>query len=163
MRIYLGSDHAGFNLKKEVKAYLDQKYQGQDGFSVLDLGVFTDDATDYPDIAREVCEKVLENDGALGILVCGSGIGMSIAANRMSGIRAVLANNEATAELSRQHNNANVLCMGERFTAKDLAMAIVEIFIRTQFTAEERHVRRIGKIDTVMSQDGRCGAEEGQC
>ena len=64
MRIYLGSDHAGFNLKKEVKAYLDQKYQGQDGFSVLDLGVFTDDATDYPDIAREVCEKVLENDVA---------------------------------------------------------------------------------------------------
>ncbi len=163
MRIYLGSDHAGVNLKKEVKAYLDQKFQGQEGSSVLDLGVFADDATDYPDIAREVCEKVLENEGAFGILLCGSGIGMSIAANRMSGIRAVLANNEATAELSRQHNNANVLCMGERFTAKELAMAIVDIFIRTQFTAEERHVRRIGKIDTVMSQDGRCGAEAGQC
>lgn len=163
MQIYLGSDHAGVNLKKDIKTYLDEKYKGQDKYSVLDLGVFTNDATDYPDIAREVCEKVLENEGALGILICGSGVGMSISANRMVGIRAVLANNELTAKLARLHNNVNVLCMGERFTGKDLAMAIVDTFLETQFAAEERHVRRVEKIETVMSRDGRTAPEEGKC
>ena len=163
MQIYLGSDHAGVNLKREIKLYLDEKFKGQDKSSVLDLGVFTNDATDYPDIAREVCEKVLENEGSLGILICGSGVGMSISANRMVGIRAVLANNELTAKLARLHNNANVLCMGERFTGRDLAMAIVDTFLDTQFAAEDRHIRRIGKIDAGMSKDGRTTPEEGKC
>lgn len=163
MQIYLGSDHAGLNLKKEIKLYLDGKFNGVEGSSALDLGVFTNDATDYPDIAREVCEKVLENEGALGILICGSGVGMSISANRVNGIRAVLANNELTAKMAREHNNVNVLCMGERFTGKDLAMAIVDTFLSTKFDTEERHVRRIGKIDTAMSKDGRTTPEEGKC
>lgn len=163
MEIYLGSDHAGVNLKKEIKTYLDEKFKGQENSSVLDLGVFTNDATDYPDIAREVCEKVLENEGAIGILICGSGIGMSISANRMVGIRAVLANNELTAKMARAHNNANVLCMGERMTGKDLAIAIVETFMATEFDTAERHLRRVNKIESVMSKDGRTTPEEGTC
>lgn len=163
MQVYLGSDHAGFNLKKQVKDYLAEKFNGKDGYSVLDLGVFTNDATDYPDIAREVCEKVVENNSAMGILICGSGVGMSISANRLKGIRAVLANNEMTAQLSREHNNANVLCMGERMTAFDVAKGIVNTFLETKFDAEERHVRRIGKIETVGDKNAQVGHEEGRC
>ncbi len=154
MQVYLGSDHAGINLKREIKDYLEQKFQGKDDSSVLDLGVFTNDSTDYPDIAREVCEKVLENKGAMGILICGSGVGMSITANRKNGIRAVLANNEITARMGRAHNNANVLCLGERLTGRDLAEAIVDVFIDTKFDAEERHLRRIEKIEQVMKNTG---------
>jgi ribose 5-phosphate isomerase B len=154
MQVYLGSDHAGINLKRELKDYLEQKFQGKEDFSVLDLGVFTNDSTDYPDIAREVCEKVLENQGALGILICGSGVGMSITANRKNGVRAVLANNEITARMGRAHNNANVLCLGERLTGRDLAKSIVDAFLETKFDAEERHVRRIDKIDKVMKNIG---------
>ncbi len=149
MQIYLGSDHAGFNLKKQIKEHLANQYKGQEGYSILDLGVFTNDATDYPDIAREVCEKVVENEGAMGILICGSGIGMSIAANRLKGIRAVLANNEETAKLARAHNNANVLCMGERLTPYDLAQKITNAFLEGKFDAEERHIRRVGKLETL--------------
>lgn len=153
MQVYLGSDHAGVNLKREIKDYLDQKFKdGEENF-VLDLGVFTNDSTDYPDIAREVCEKVLEHKDALGILICGSGIGMSISANKRNGIRAVLANNELTARMGRAHNDANVLCMGERFTGKELAKAIVDAFLEASFDAEERHVRRVNKMEALM-KDG---------
>jgi ribose 5-phosphate isomerase B len=163
MQVYLGSDHAGFNLKKEVKEYLSAKFKGKEDDKVLDLGVFSNDATDYPDISREVCEKVVENKGAMGILICGSGIGMSISANRIKGIRAVLANNEITARMARAHNDANVLCLGERFTGKDLAMAIVDTFLATAFEAEDRHVRRLDKIETVNTKDARNSADEGKC
>jgi len=88
---------------------------------------------------------------------------MSISANRMNGIRAVLANNELTAKMARAHNNANVLCMGERLTGRDLAVAIVETFLTTKFDAEERHERRVGKIDMITSKDGRTTPEEGRC
>ena len=162
MHIYLGSDHAGLNLKKAIKAYLYEKYQGKEESTVLDLGVFTNDATEYPDIAREVCEKVLENEAAFGILICGSGVGMSISANRMQGIRAVLANNELTVKMARSHNNVNVLCMGERYTGVDLAKSIVDTFISSPFDAEERHLRRIGKIDSVMKTDKNV-KDEGRC
>ena len=149
MQVFLGSDHAGVNLKREIKLYLEQKLQGGEDNFLLDLGVFTNDSTDYPDIAREVSEKVLEHKDALGILICGSGIGMSIVANKQNGIRAVLANNELTAKIGRLHNNANVLCMGERFTGKDLAIAIVDAFLEANFDAEERHVRRVDKIEKI--------------
>lgn len=153
MQIFLGSDHAGVELKRELKDYLTEKFKGKEENFVLDLGVFTNDSTDYPDIAREVCEKVLENKGALGLLICGSGVGMSIAANKRDGIRAVLANNELTARMARQHNDANVLCMGERFTGKELAKSIVDAFLEASFDAEERHVRRVSKIEEVMRGD----------
>jgi ribose 5-phosphate isomerase B len=162
MQIYLGSDHAGVNLKKAMKIYLDEKNKGNEDYSALDLGVFTNDSTDYPDIAREVCEKVLENEGAVGILICGSGVGMSISANRINGIRAVLANNEITAKIARSHNHANVLCMGERFTGVELAKSIVDAFMSTPFDEEERHVRRITKID-AMVKDGKIVAPTSKC
>lgn len=151
MQVFLGSDHAGVELKREIKDYLEQKFKAEEGHSVLDLGVFTNDATDYPDIAREVCEKVLENKEALGILICGSGIGMSIAANKHNGIRAVLAANELTARMGRAHNNANVLCMGGRFTGKDLAKSIVDAFLEASFDDEERHVRRVNKMESLVA------------
>lgn len=163
MNIYLGSDHAGVNLKKEIKTYLDEKFKGQEDHLILDLGVFTNDATDYPDIAREVCEKVVENQSAVGILICGSGIGMSISANRVQGIRAVLANNELTAKMARQHNNANVLCLGERFTGKDLAISLVETFLSQSFDGEERHLRRVDKMDHMTKKDARTAPDQGTC
>lgn len=163
MQVYLGSDHAGFELKKQIKEYLAEKFKGKEDDKVLDLGVFSLDATDYPDIAREVSEKVLENKGARGILICGSGIGMSISANRMKGIRAVLANNELTAKMARAHNDANILCLGERFTGKDMAFAIVDAFLNTSFDADTRHVRRVGKIDNVNTKDARSTQDEGKC
>ncbi len=162
MEIYLGSDHAGLNLKKVLKDYLTEKFQGQEDFKVLDLGVFTNDATDYPDISREVCEKVVENQDSFGVLICGTGVGMSISANRHKGIRAVLANNEETARLARSHNNANVLCLGSSFTADEMAKAILGTFVDTEFDSEERHVRRIGKIEK-QSKDSRGTPDEGRC
>lgn len=162
MQLFLGSDHAGFNLKKILKDYLVEKYKNDEDSKVLDLGVFTNDATDYPDIAREVCEKVIENPESVGILICGSGVGMSISANRHPGIRAVLANNELTAKMSRAHNNANVLCMGERFTGADLAKSIVDAFLSSKFDGEERHARRIDKIETA-AKDNRGTPDEGRC
>jgi len=151
MQIYLGSDHAGFNLKKVIKDYLNAKFEGSEDNKALDLGVFTNDATDYPDIAREVCEKVVENKGSIGILICGSGVGMSISANRVNGIRAVLANNVEIAQLARAHNDANVLCLGGRMTTDEMAKAIVDAFLNTKFEAEENNVRRLEKIETVMN------------
>lgn len=162
MQIYLGSDHAGVNLKRALKIYLDEKFKGNEEYSALDLGVFTNDASDYPDIAREVCEKVLEYDGSVGILICGSGVGMSITANRISGIRAVLANNEITARLARAHNKANVLCLGERFTGVELAKSIVDAFLSTKFDEEERHLRRVNKIDTLI-KDGKIVGSTSKC
>lgn len=161
MQIYLGSDHAGINLKREIKDYLENKFQDNEEAQILDLGVFTNDSTDYPDIAREVCEKVVENKEAIGILICGSGIGMSIAANKRSGIRAVLASDELTARMGRAHNDANVLCMGERFIGRDLAKAIVDAFLQAHFDAEERHVRRVAKLEKInepASADEKTGA-----
>ena len=153
MHVYLGSDHAGFNLKNLLKEYLESQNDPKaetEKYHVVDLGVFTNDPSDYPDIAREVCEKVFENKDSFGILICGSGIGMSIAANRRTGIRAVLANNEITARMGRMHNNANVLCMGERFTGVELVKAITDVFLATSFDTAERHVRRVNKIEEML-------------
>ncbi len=152
MRLYIGSDHAGFQLKNQLKeALVGKKLVNGEEISALDLGVFNNDPTDYPDIAREVGEKVRENGGAMGLLICGSGVGMCMAANKMKDIRAVLANNEITAKLARQHNNANVLCLGERLTGKDLALDILDTFLNTTFDAEERHQRRVEKIEAIAA------------
>ncbi len=144
MRIYIGSDHAGFQMKNDLKSYLEGE-----GHDVVDLGVFTHDSSDYPDIAREVCEKIRENDGARGILLCGSGVGVSIAANRIKEIRAVLANNVTTVKTARKHNDANVLCMGARHIGEELAVDLIETFLNTDFSGEERHIRRINKIEKL--------------
>jgi ribose 5-phosphate isomerase B len=147
MKIYLGSDHGGFNLKNQIKDYLQKKFGENGRDSVLDLGVFTNDSSDYPDMAREVSEKVLENPDSLGILCCGSGVGMCITANRRKGIRAVLAFDEVIAKMSREHNNANVLCLGERYIKTEQAFKVVDAFLDSKFSVEERHVRRVNKIE----------------
>lgn len=141
--IYLGSDHAGLALKDEIQKYLKEQNQ-----KVVDLGVFAaEPPADYPDIAHEVAEKVRENDGARGILICGTGVGMCMAANKTSGIRAAVCESEKTVEMSRRHNDANVLCMGGRVLEPQLAKKLVDIFLKTPFEEEERHVRRVKKIE----------------
>lgn len=145
MIIYIGSDHGGYEMKNTLREYLRKS-----GADVVDLGCFSEDAIDYPDIAREVAEKVVENEGARGILVCGTGIGMQISANKISGIRATVATDENMAEMSRRHNDANVITLGGRTTDIDLAKKIVDKFLSTKFEAgEERHVRRVKKMGEI--------------
>lgn len=142
--IYMGSDHAGFTAKGELKDYIEAK----DGYEVTDLGCFSEDPCDYPDIAREVAEKVLEHKDSLGIVICGSGIGVSIAANKLQGIRCALAVNEHMAEAGRQHNDANVLALAGRDNTVEELKAIVDKFLATDFeSTEERRVRRVDKLN----------------
>lgn len=143
MDIYVGSDHAGYNLKQAVKKYLEEK-----GHKIIDLGSFSaDESVDYSDIAREVAEKIQENQDAFGIIICGTGQGSAMAANRHKKVRAALCDTIELAEMSRRHNHANVLCMGERTTDEKLALQIVDKFLETQPDPEERHKRRIEKFD----------------
>jgi ribose 5-phosphate isomerase B len=141
MNIYAGSDHAGFNLKKTLIGKLQEL-----GFEVKDLGTDSKDSCDYPDYAHLVAQSVLKDKNSLGLIVCGSGIGISMAANRHSGIRAALCRSGFEAELARKHNNANVLALGERITGQDLALDILDKFINTDFEGG-RHSRRVEKIE----------------
>jgi ribose 5-phosphate isomerase B len=142
-QIYIGSDHAGYEMKEAVKKYIAEKPD----FKVVDLGAFSQDSIDYPDIAREVCEKIVDEKGALGILICGTGIGMMMSANKRAGIRAAVCTVELMAKMARLHNDANVLCLGSRVIGADLAKSIVDTFLTTKFENDERHVRRIGKME----------------
>lgn len=142
MRIHLASDHAGLDLKNAVKAHLESK-----GFTVTDHGTNSPDSTDYPAYAHALCTAVLEDGPAgQGILVCGTGIGMSMAANRHKGIRAALCTCEFHAKATREHNNANVLCLGSRVTGEGLALDIVDFFLATAY-AGGRHERRVQQIE----------------
>jgi len=138
--IYIASDHAGFILKEYLRLWLEEK-----GWKVEDLGPDSCDSTDYPEYAHKLCKSVLAT-GHKGILICGSGIGMSMAANRHKGIRAALCTHEFHAVVCRQHNNANVLCLGERVTAPGLAAVLVELFLSTEFEGG-RHQHRVEKIE----------------
>jgi ribose 5-phosphate isomerase B len=140
MRIALGADHAGVALKNEIKRLLDER-----GVPYTDFGTNSTESVDYPDFASRVGREVAAGAFDRGILVCGSGIGMAMAANKIPGVRAVAAGDDAAARLSREHNNANVLAMGERTTPADLALRIVTTFLDTPF-AGGRHQRRIDKI-----------------
>lgn len=139
-KIIIGSDHGGFKLKEKIKNYLEEL-----DYEYEDVGTDDDKSSDYPDFAKKVAEKVAETDGR-GILICGTGIGMSMAANKVEGIRAVLAYDEFTAKMSREHNNSNVLCLGERTTKEGMAKKIVKIWLETGFSKDERHHRRVDKI-----------------
>lgn len=141
MNIIIGSDHGGFTLKEDLVKHL----AGHD-VETEDCGTFSGESVDYPDIAKTVCEKVLVRDNALGIVICGTGIGISIAANKIDGIRAALCQTEFAARMARQHNNANVLALGGRLLGNDLARAIVDAFIADRFSDEARHQRRIDKM-----------------
>ncbi len=140
MMIYLGSDHGGYVLKEKIQEYLQEKK-----ITHLDMGCFDTKSVDYPDVAKEVCDEVIKND-AYGILICGTGIGMSMAANKIDGIRAALCHNEYEARMAVKHNHANVLCLGGRVTGDELAKLIVESFVTEEREETERHKRRIDKI-----------------
>ena len=139
-KIILASDHAGFKLKEYIKKNLLKKRK-----KILDLGTNNVNSVDYPDFAHLLSNKMKKNGKQIGILVCGSGIGMEITANRHKNIRAVMCNNIKLAKLSRQHNNANVITLGARLTKKNVALKCVNMFINTNFEGG-RHLRRIKKI-----------------
>lgn len=145
--IYLGSDHAGFQLKEAVKNMLEEK-----GIEYTDMGTHSEEAVDFPDYAFPVSEKVAQSWEAgtndFGILVCGSGIGMNIAANKVTGVRAALAMNEYMARQSREHNNANVLVLAGRILSTEEGLTIAESFLSEEKQGEDRHHRRVDKITT---------------
>jgi len=145
-RIALGADHAGFRVKDHIKKYLQSA-----GYEVDDVGAWSEAPVDYPDFAVQVANRVAEGHDDLGILTCGTGIGMCIAANKVGGIRAALAHNPETARLARQHNDANVLTLGTHGADADQAIAIVESFLAAKFEGG-RHQRRIAKI-TELDQE----------
>ncbi len=138
--IYIASDHAGFNLKSAIVEHL------KNNFNVEDLGPENALSCDYPNSAKNVTTAMKNTENSVGILICGSGVGMSMAANKEVGIRAVLATCEYHATMSRLHNNANVLCLGERVTGQGLALSIVDVFLNTEFEGG-RHLRRIELFD----------------
>ena len=140
MKIAMGSDHGGFSLKETLREYLLKK-----GIEIKDVGVFSEDSVDYPDYARKVGEIVAAGDADLGILICGTGIGMSIAANKVDGIRCALCNAAYSAKMARGHNDANVLAMGARVIGKGTALMIVDHFLASTFEGG-RHSTRVAKI-----------------
>lgn len=140
MKIAMGSDHGGIHLKNQLKAHLEEK-----GYEIMDCGTYTEDSCDYPDFAEKVCKEVVAGSVEKGILVCGTGIGISMAANKCKGIRAALVADVFSAKMAAEHNNANVICMGERTTGVGLAEMMVDTFLETPF-AGGRHQRRIDKI-----------------
>ena len=144
-KIALASDHAGFGLKEIIKEHLSVK-----GVTTLDLGTDSTQSVDYPDFARKVCEAVLAGGVERGILICGTGIGMSIMANRYKGIRGAQCHDHFTARASRSHNDSNVLILGGRILGTDLAKEIVDTWLDTPFEGE-RHERRIRKFDEETS------------
>ena len=140
--IYIGADHGGYELKNVIVAYL----QGR-GIAVKDCGAYSEERVDYPDYARAVCELVVGGDGKdFGILLCGTGIGMSMAANKRRGIRAAVCSDPYSARKTRQHNDANVLCMGQRVVGPGLALDIVDSFLSASFEGG-RHQVRVDKIE----------------
>ncbi len=147
MRIIIGADHGGFELKESLKKYLEDK-----GLTVEDKGCYSKDSVDYPQIAQDVCKATLEAKENLGILICGTGIGMSMMANKIKGIRAGLCHTEIEAKLTREHNDANVLVMGGRIIGAELAKSITDAFVSTPFSNAERHERRICVINGSGSE-----------
>lgn len=138
-RIIIGSDHGGYKLKNEIIKHLKAS-----GYEISDKGCFSEESCDYPIIAKDVVKEVLSSSGK-GILVCGTGIGMSIAANRYEGIRASHCTDTFTARMTRAHNNSNVLCLGERITGVGLALDIVDVWLKTEFEGG-RHQKRIDML-----------------
>ena len=149
MHYYIGADHAGIEIKRFVKELFEKK-----GHTVEDLGPYSNDRVDYPDFASKVCQAVLRDQGSKGILICGSGIGMSMAANKFDGIRAALCHNEYSAMMARQHNDANILCLGERVSGYGRVEAIVDAWDSHEFEGG-RHEGRVAKID-ALGKMGSC-------
>ncbi|WP_345981013.1 ribose 5-phosphate isomerase B [Sulfurimonas sp. HSL3-2] len=144
MKFYIATDHAGVDLKDYTVELLKQK-----GHEVVDLGPFNKDRVDYPDYAVKVAQSVLADSESQGILICGSGIGMSMAANRFHGIRAALCHDAYTAQVARGHNDANILCFGERIVGKGVAESIIDSWIASGFEGG-RHAGRVEKIESIQ-------------
>lgn len=142
MKISLGTDHAGFDIKKTVVDFLKSS-----GHEVIDCGTFSKDSCDYPDFAKAVASDILTGKAEKGVLICGTGIGMAIAANKVKGIRAGVCWNKETAKLIALHNNANIICLGSRFLSIEEIFDMIKIFLETQF--EQRHMNRISKISDM--------------
>ena len=138
--VCIASDHAGFNLKEDIKNYLVDK-----NFSVFDIGPFNNQSVDYPDYAKKLGDRIRQKKSEVGILICGSGTGMAISANKIKTIRAAVCYNLKSTRLSRQHNNANIIALGARFINKKLSLKLVETFLKTKFEGG-RHLRRVKKI-----------------
>jgi len=141
--IAIATDHGGLSLKVAIRAYLEEA-----GYAVLDLGTMTDDSVDYPDFGEKLALSVARGEAERGILICGTGIGMSIVANKISGIRAALVHDEFTARMSREHNDANVLVMGGRILTPEKARELVKLWLETPFEGG-RHLRRLEKIALI--------------
>ncbi len=139
-KVSLASDHAGFNLKERIKKFLIKKK-----IKVIDLGPKNNSSVDYPDYAKKAARNVLSKKSNVGILVCGSGTGMAMSANKFKKIRAAVCYNKASTRLSRQHNNANIMALGARLTKKSDVMKLVNIFLNTKFEGG-RHLRRVNKV-----------------
>jgi ribose 5-phosphate isomerase B len=144
--IAIGSDHAGFEYKEQLKKILDEA-----GKPYKDFGTNSPDSIDYPEIAHSVSREVASGKFVQGILICGTGIGMSIVANKHKGIRAAVGESPASAKLSREHNDANILCLGARITTWETAAEIIRTFISTPFSGSERHIGRIKKIHSLTN------------
>ena len=142
MSIVIGSDHAGFALKEACRAFLEKT----GAYQVTDVGVFSSESFDYPKIAHKVARAVSRGEYNRGVLICGSGIGMSIVANRYKGVRAAVCDNLYSARMSRLHNNANVLAMGGRILGEGLALEILDVFLKTEFEGG-RHQARVEQIE----------------
>lgn len=142
--VAIGSDHAGFPLKESLVEDLRAE-----GYHIEDFGVFSTESMDYPDIAREVAEAVASGRFQKAIIVCGTGIGVCITANKVKGVRAAVCSEAFSARMARQHNNANVICVGARVVGAGLALDIVKTFIETEFEAGSRHERRVDKINAL--------------
>jgi len=142
MKFYIATDHAGYALKEFTKDYVRSL-----GHEIIDLGPDSADRVDYPDFAKKCATSVIENEGSFGILICGTGIGISIAANKVAGIRAALCHDAYTAEATRAHNDANILCFGERVVGKGVIESMIDAFCNTEFEGG-RHAGRVDKIET---------------
>ena len=147
MRIVIGADHAGFELKAPIVAQLEAL-----GYAHLDVGTHNHDPVDFPDLAREVAEAILQGKADLGIMLCGSGIGGSIAANKFPGIRAGLCHDTYSAHQCREHNDVNVLCLGARVIGKSLAQDIVDIWLKARFDGLPSHRQRLEKVAEIEKQ-----------
>ena len=143
MKIFIGSDHGGYNLKEKIKEVFSSS-----GYEFEDMGTTSTESCDYPVFAQKVAQKVQQTNGR-GILVCGTGIGMSIASNKFKGIRSALCYDTFSARMTREHNDSNILCLGERVTGQDLALDIVKIWLDTPFSNGERHKKRIDLIKQI--------------
>ncbi|WP_456457374.1 ribose 5-phosphate isomerase B [Thermovibrio sp.] len=149
MKIALACDHGGFSLKEVIKSYLEEL-----SIEYIDYGTYSEESVDYPDFAYRAAKAIVEGEADRGIFICGTGIGISIAANKVRGIRAALCYNVYAAEMSRRHNDANVLCLGGRVLGTELAKRIVKAWLETSFEGG-RHQRRIDKISKIEKDE--CG------